>query len=238
MSKEIKGTKDEFIKLFEKVSHNKNAYATWSDIISMIAISIANTCDHNSVRKEKREQEYMQKIKQYLDYKEDLTYMFACIVEALENNPKQDFLGEIFMDLQLVDKKKQQFFTPYNVSEAMATMTLGDKPIDKPFESVCDPTCGSGVMLIASANRYLEKEVNYQKKVLFVGQDIDRVCGMMCYIQISLLGCPGYVVIGDSLTEPLTGNVLIPQEKEAQEFWFTPIYESPTWELKRILEVL
>src|SRR5699024_11833427 len=67
-----------------------------------------------------------------------------------------------------------------------------------------DPACGAGALLVAFANECLRQKVNYQTSVLFVAQDIDFTVGLMCYIQLSLLGCAGYVVIGDTLVRPST----------------------------------
>lgn len=61
--------------------------------------------------------------------------------------------------------------------------------------------------------------VNYQKDVLFVGQDIDKVVAMMAYIQFSLLGCPGYIIVGNSLTDMPDGHVLFPQGTEQHDFF-------------------
>lgn len=61
----------------------------------------------------------------------------------------------------------------------------------------------------------------YQKHVLFVAQDIDRTAAMMCYIQMSLLGCPAVVVIGDSLTRPFPNS--------DNEAWYTPFYYLNQW---------
>ena len=56
--------------------------------------------------------------------------------------------------------------------------------------SVSDPACGAGALLIAFANECRRQHINYQTSVLFVAQDIDFLAGCMCYIQLSLLGCP------------------------------------------------
>ena len=93
-------------------------------------------------------------------------------------------------------------------------------------------------MLIAAANAIRRQKVNYSHHVMFVGQDIDRIVGMMAYIQLSLLGCPGYMVIGNSLTNPVTGNPLQPAEKEGQEFWYTPLYFSEVWHYRRVFAML
>ena len=73
---------------------------------------------------------------------------------------------------------------------------------ERRYISVNDPACGAGAMLIAFANVAKKHGINYQEQVLFVAQDIDRTAAMMCYIQMSLLGCPAIVVIGDSLAKP------------------------------------
>lgn len=51
---------------------------------------------------------------------------FAIVVEALERNPDQDFLGKLYMSLELGNHWKGQFFTPYNVCECMAGITIND----------------------------------------------------------------------------------------------------------------
>ena len=76
-------------------------------------------------------------------------------------------------------------------------------------------------MLIAFANVAKKHGINYQKHVLFVAQDIDRTAAMMCYIQMSLLGCPAIVVIGDSLAKPFP--------HPDNEVWCTLFYHLNQW---------
>lgn len=42
----------------------------------------------------------------------------------LERNPDQDFLGKMFMQLELGNHWKGQFFTSYNVCHLMAEMNM------------------------------------------------------------------------------------------------------------------
>ena len=84
-------------------------------------------------------------------------------------------------------------------------------------------------MLIAAANVLRANKINYQRHALFVAQDIDRIAGLMCYIQLSLLGCSGYVVIGDSITNPVVGEPLMPVEQPGQELWYMPMFFSSDW---------
>ena len=128
-----------------------------------------------------------------------------------------------------------------------AAITIDDaenRAGEQGWTSVCDPACGAGATLIAAANtlrrRQLNRQsdINYQKSVLFVGQDIDHVAAMMCYIQLSLLGCPGYICVGNTLTNPLTGHPLFPDRKEGQDIWFTPMFFSETWHFRRLFSAL
>lgn len=98
-----------------------------------------------------------------------------------------------------------------------------------------DPACGAGALLIAYANECIKRHINYQQSVLFVAQDIDLTAGMMCYIQLSLLGCPGYVVIQDTLSKPATAadnRGLIPVD-DSSNVWYTPMYCMAPWSVRR-----
>ena len=108
------------------------------------------------------------------------------------------------MSLELGNHWKGQFFTPYDVCRCMAELTIHDnmqKLQNKEWVSVNDPACGAGATLIAAANTFRRKGFNYQTQVLFVANDIDRVTAQMCFIQLSLLGCPGYVAVANTLSD-------------------------------------
>lgn len=112
-----------------------------------------------------------------------------------------------------------------------------DSHIEKQgYLSICDPACGAGATLIAAANTMKKCKHNFQNHVVFVAQDIDRITGMMCYIQLSLLGCAGYVCIANTITNPLTGHVLFPNEKEGQELWYMPMFQNQIWTWRRLFQ--
>lgn len=131
------------------------------------------------------------------------------------------------MELGLPNHWRGQYFTPYPICKSMSAITLGDAFEEikkKGVFSICDPACGSGAMLIASANHIAEafqkdhSSLRWQDHVLLVGQDIDLLVGMMSYIQLSMIGCTGFVKIGDSLSDPIyVGDDLT-------NYWFTPAY--------------
>ena len=240
MEEEIKGTKQEFIKLFRQLCYSRSAWQVWSDLISCMACSIANAFDYREPAFSKREEEFKQ-CTERLGGVEIPAKCMAVIVQALERNPNQDFLGALYMELELGNHWKGQFFTPYSLCECMAGMNVSDELLEKikrqGFITVNDPSCGAGATLVAFANTMHLKGVNYQEHVMFVGQDIDRIVAMMCFIQLSLLGCPGYIVVADTLTDPIVGNVLRPDLKESQEGWFMPGYFNKIQEF-RFLSIL
>lgn len=232
----LKDWDKEFVKLFNSQLGKINAWTAWQSIIGGIACGLANVGDVDKERRDKREAEYARCAKAIGE--DTLAEAMAIIVNALDRNPEQDFLGKIFMDLGLGSNWNGQFFTPFSTSKLMSEMSINDailqKIKDKGWSAVHDPTCGAGSTLIGAVSVLMHSEgVNYQRQVLFIGQDLDRTVAQMCYIQLSLLGCAGYVVVGDTLSNPIEGDVLFPAEKEDQEFWYTPLWWDDIWTGRR-----
>lgn len=218
-------------KRFRYLADRYGKWEVWADFIAMSACSLCLS------DRQKREEEYGNIIKRYRpEEAQKFAEMFALAVEALEHNPDQDFLGDLFMRFDLANTWKGQFFTPYSVCRCMASLTAGNLKSQleqQPWVSVCDPAVGAGALLIAFTQECLRQEVNYQTDVLFAGQDVDRAAAMMAFVQLSLLGCPGYIVVGDSLLHPTVGpSALLPIPQEGQEIWYTPMFFSDVWQLR------
>lgn len=200
-----------FVKLFKELTYRHNDWQIWQDFIYMAAAAFSQACDF----RQEREDEYLQIIKKYDKSERDLfPQMLAEIIESFERERFADILGDLYMQLEMGNKWKGQFFTPYHISKMMASVideNIESKIKEEGYISVNDPCCGGGAMLIAFAEHCFKQEVNYHNHVLFVAQDIDPVVAKMCYIQMSLLGMPGYVIIGNSLTHPPTGHTLLPE---------------------------
>ena len=215
----------EFQKVFSKLCYTQSAWRVWGDFVEMTAIAISNTTELRWDVKQEREERYMNIIGQYTKEEQALfPEMLGILTNALEANPDQDFLGEMFMALELGSHWHGQFFTPYNLCRMMAQVSLADAPAkveEKGWIAVNDPACGAGATLIGARNELARLHIG-GNQVFFVGQDIDRTAGMMCYIQLSLLGCAGYVVIADTLLHPVTGPVLWPNITENQDAWYMP----------------
>ena len=107
-----------------------------------------------------------------------------------------------------------------------------DQLKDKKLITVSDCCCGAGCLLIAFANEAMKAHIDFQSRVLFVAQDLDYVAGLMCYIQLSLLGCKAIVKIGNSLTDPFVNN-----DMETDSVWLSPMYtQEETFHMMRVLE--
>lgn len=212
----------ELSKILRGLAHRHHLWKVFCDFVAMAAISISNATDKQHA--EQREAEYMRIVGQYSkDEANELARGFAHVVMGLECG-MHDFLGALFMGLELGDTWKGQFFTPYEVSRLMAAMTLVDKARSqiegKGFVSVLDPCVGGGAMLVAAAHALMDAGVNYQAQMHAVGVDIDIVAVHMAYVQLSLLHVPAVIYHGNSLS------------MEVRSVWRTPAHTLGFWERK------
>ncbi len=211
----------DFRDLFVRLSERHGRHEVWSSFITMTACSISNACDKRFYTE--REELYLSTSKRYSTKEVDVfAQMFAIVVMALESNPEQDFLGSIFSSLNLHNEWKGQFFTPYHIGTFMAAINLidaGEQLKQKDVITVNDCCCGAGCLLIAFANEARKAGMDFQNRILFIAQDIDFTAAMMCYIQLSLLGCKAVVKVGNSLTDPF-----VPADFEGESSWYSPMY--------------
>lgn len=102
--------------------------------------------------------------------------------------------------------------------------------------TINDSCCGAGATLIAAINearKQLEKvNLNFQNHVLVVAQDIDEIVALMCYIQLSLLGVAAYIKVGDVFTQPMS------TDDNGENYWFTMMYFSDVWAMRRVFHSL
>lgn len=231
-----KETEKAFTQEFEALVRSRQPWEAWSDFVHLAAISINNTTEPRAAIREEREAQYLRIIAKYsTEDQHRMPKMFALTVQALEEE-QADFLGRMYMTLELYNHWKGQFFTPDSVCRMMADTQLHDvaeQVEQKGYISVCDPACGAGATLIAALGtaqtQLTAKGLNWQDHVMAVGQDIDEVCGLMCYIQLALLGAAGYVKIGNTLSEPISE-----QDTQVERYWYTPMWYSWVWHWRRV----
>lgn len=213
----------ELAKILREVAHRHSLWQVFSDFLAMAALSISNSMDKRQYAV--REAEYMQIVGRYTKAEAALiAHCLAHVVMGLEEG-HQDFLGSLFMSLELGNAWAGQFFTPYEVSLMMAKMQLGgDEPkriiAERGFITVNDPCTGGGAMLVAGAHALLDEGLNPSQHMYAIAQDIDIKAVHMTYIQLSLLGVPAAVVHGNSLAD------------EQRSVWYTPVHFLGFWSNK------
>jgi len=150
--------------------------------------------------------------------------MLGILINSLEAG-YHDFLGKVFMNLDMGNEYAGQFFTPDCVCRMMAEINLHDiEPLleHKDFITVNEPCCGAGAMIIAIADCLKAKGINYSNRVYVIAQDIDYLSCCMSFIQFSLCGVAATVINCDSLW---------PQEKTWHS-WQTPVHHLNGWDFK------
>lgn len=153
--------------------------------------------------------------KEYMDivakYKEKEAYkifpeILAELIKAMRESPF-DYLGAIYMDMNINSKTHGQFFTPPHICEMMAAMQIGSK---ESFEEECrrkgyigvsDPACGSGAMAIGLLKVLKDYEVEDTDIKLYIELvDIDYTCVKMAYLNMAILNLSARVIWGNTLT--------------------------------------
>lgn len=212
--------KKSFMKTFDKLTYSHNPSRVFEDFVELCACSISNRVDRSNY--DEREKRYLEILKNYNhDDPELFKELFGIVTDALTENPEQDFLGTIFMNLNLGNQNLGQCFTPYDLAAMNAEMLISGEDLNKRPIRFMDPAAGAGVMIIAISNEFKKKGVNYQNDVYFSATDLDRTAAFMCYVQMSMLGCPGTVTIGNSLTD------------ETFSVWYTPMLLNEVWDSRR-----
>lgn len=200
--------KKEYIKTIQQLSLSRHSWQAWQDSTELIALSIAQSTKYN----EEREKTYMRTIGRYTHNEAQLfPKLLALTIQALELKP-HDFLGSIFMDLELGSKWHGQIFTPYELCLLVAELTVSKQQFDNDkIISVNEPAVGAGGMIIALCEHLQNLKINYQRQLKIVVQDTDYVACCMSYIQLSLMGCSAVVINGNTLS------------LEIRNYWYTPI---------------
>ncbi|WP_195647321.1 N-6 DNA methylase [Bacteroides ovatus] len=138
-------------------------------------------------------EEYIRLEKKYQDT-ELTTFKRMLEIVADQSEGFKDALGDLFMQ-HVSHGHNGQFFTPMHVSDFMASILSTDEL--KKNDSICDPTCGSGRMLLSATKQCVNKS---GERPQCFGSDIDLNCVKMCTINMILNSIPGEIAWMDTLT--------------------------------------
>ena len=157
----------------------------------------------------------------------------ALVFEAFQYEKAQDFLGSVYMNLNAGRENRGQFFTPYNLAEATVRSSLPSvkKVIkEKGYVVLSEPCLGAGAMMIAAASELQRQGIDHTRCVWFEGQDIDRMAAFCGYIQTSVIGLSGRVIIADTLSYPSGQGISIDESKS--NILYTPMAHQSCWETR------
>ncbi|MGF2074987.1 N-6 DNA methylase [Enterococcus casseliflavus] len=203
----------------QSLSGKQNISTVFFDWIHAMAYAFSNSAD--KAQFEEREAAYMVLIRKYT--KEEANVFADCLgllTMAFEYKV-QDWLGAIYMDLNINSKNSGQFFTPSNIAELMARMTFtNNEPLleEKGWIGYYEPCVGAGSMVLAFAKAMESGGYNYQTQLRVQCEDIDENCLLMAYVQLSLCGINAVCKVKNSLSG------------EEASTWYTPFYIiNPAW---------
>lgn len=216
----------EFNDLIRSIKYGEHTYNIFYDFI------IVSTCAmRNSVKgirphlfSEEVEAEYFRVQKKYSN--EDMlkfSHLYGLLVLLLEAHEQPyDVLGYMYMAHGYGNGNLGQFFTPPEVSDLMADMTVDVKSAieSKGYFTANDPACGSGTMMLSCVKKVITEGYNPLYTIYVEATDLDGLVARMCYLQLSLWGVPAKVIIGNSLT------------LEKRDEMYTPAYYLGNWDYK------
>lgn len=195
----IDTARKQFIRIFNQTARHLHRWDVFSDFVRLAASEL------DIVRVRTPENiERCGKIcaRYYADDIRNFHELFNLMVNALEAK-FHDFIGSIFMELELGSGGMGQYFTPYSVQSMMARMLIPgiqEKITREGIATISDPACGSAGMIIAYAECLLEADVNPSAHLFASCIDVDPIAADMAFIQLSLLGIAAEVVTGNTLT--------------------------------------
>lgn len=192
---------EDLVKSFENFRYRQDLANVFQDWLELVAIEFSNPVDiKNFHRRNERYKEIMKNYNQ--EEFQEFCNILNLLIALMEQEP-DDYLGRLYMELELYNTFRGQFFTPLNLAALLSAIEFADvvELLDKQgYATVNDPACGSGVTIIGLYKLFQLKKLNPQQVMKVVVQDIDKKSVHMAYIQLSLLGLNATVIQCDTLT--------------------------------------
>jgi len=189
----------------EKLHGRHDPARVYRDAVRMVACALSMGT---------REAQYLECSRRYK--KEELEVFpraMAELTRAMEREPYTDLLGDPFLELEgrSVKKGRGEFYTPQNICDMMAEMTVEGSLEDGKIFTSSDPACGSGRMVLGLV-KALEKRGISPLCAQATVQDLNSVAVDMAYINLTLWGVPTKAIWGDTI------------RLEEREVYFNPFW--------------
>lgn len=183
---------------------------SFSDVFDdFLEMSLAMLCNNPNDHQRKLLQETLSKEGKRTAFLAALSAYGECAENY--HNP----LGEMFM-LRISHGQNGQFFTPEHICEFMA------KIIEPQGETINDPTCGSGRLLLAGLKIARE---NGEEPIIYAN-DLSYTCARMCLLNLLVNCARGEVSCGNSLLMDISNirffridRVMMPNGAYVSTYW-------------------
>ncbi len=222
----------DFIRIIERQAAQKNAYDLFRDFCEMSYCALAKLTASPD-RGDQLEARYMQIVGAYRDKDTVRAFpeLLAIAARAIEGGGC-DFLGSVATQMEVLNSRLGQFFTPYELSRMIAELTLqeaGPTIEANGFITVQEPASGSGGLVIAAADALEKDGFDPSMNMLVNAVDVSPLCFHMTYIQTTLRGIPALVELGDTLRATRETSVWTPPTLPfyARHGKLFPIREAP-----------
>ncbi|MCB1563917.1 MAG: N-6 DNA methylase [Alphaproteobacteria bacterium] len=210
MIKPSQDLKKEFIKILEGIDRSKHRQDNFRNMCEMAYCALAKKTQPDEEKAEKLEARYMEIVGSYRN-KDDVREMpkLLSLVTLALSGGGCDFLGEIAGEINALDTKNGQFFTPYDVSKFMAKLQIPNVSEiikDKGYFTLSDPAAGAGCMILAAADVVQEQGFHPMDCMSVHAVELNRMTYHMLYVQLALRGIAAQIIHGNSLSlETFTG---------------------------------
>jgi N-6 DNA methylase len=196
-----------FQSALKQVSHAHRPYENFANFMEAAYCAIAKRNALDEERKEALEQRYMKVVEKYAREPQAMTCMSDLLCSLTMTIPDYpgDFLGEAFMRAGFANEHGGQYFTPFSIytllvrfnydKDDLTRITAEGRPV-----TVCDPACGSGGLILATAEYLTELGFDVQRHLLATLVDIDQLAFQMAYLQMTLKRIPAICVHANTLT--------------------------------------
>lgn len=174
----------EFQHYYDNICYNRSRSEVFTDFIDycLYILSVGMLREEYTKIEKKYSDEELAAFREMLD------------IVSIKSEGCKDALGDLFMEF-VSHGHNGQFFTPMIVGDFMA-LSVGADEI-QPGQSVYDPSCGSGQLLLSAAKKNVEKEI---ERPYCYGSDIDLNCVKMCVINMIINSIPGEIAWMNTLT--------------------------------------
>jgi type I restriction-modification system DNA methylase subunit len=179
------------VKELEKVSYGQSRFQIFEDFLDAM---ISALCGN--------EEKYMSIVERHKDGEkgsrgiDHFCKAFGQLIIAMGQR-NNELLGEIYMEWNISNKHTGQFFTPSSIADLMASI------VGNNGNRVNDPSCGSGVMLVACLKQKTSEQL---AEAVFVGQDLDATCVKMCALNMCFFNVNSFVYHCNTLSMECYGG--------------------------------